>query len=166
MRSLQAQPVELNIFRTAAILGIVAMFAGILLYEPLFFLVPIAFLFAYQLILNFKTIFYLLLIVTPASIEYYSPTGFSTTLPTEPIMLVFMLTFIFYVFLKQELFDRAFISHPLTIILFMHSCTHHFQVGNIFFTNSRQKIFCWYCIFFNVFHSSGTRNLVQLSVLM
>ncbi|MBK7036530.1 MAG: O-antigen ligase family protein [Chitinophagales bacterium] len=120
MRSLQAQPVELNIFRTAAILGIVAMFAGILLYEPLFFLVPIAFLFAYQLILNFKTIFYLLLIVTPASIEYYSPTGFSTTLPTEPIMLVFMLTFIFYVFLKQELFDRAFISHPLTIILFIH----------------------------------------------
>ncbi len=120
MRSIQAKPVEINIFITAAILGITAMFAGILLYEPLFYLVPVAFLFAYQLILNYKYIFYLLLIATPASIEYYAPSGFSTTLPTEPIMVVFMLTFLFFIFLKQEVFDGKFISHPLTIILLIH----------------------------------------------
>lgn len=120
MLKLQAQPVELNIFKAATALAIASIFAGLLTDQILFYLVPIAFLFAYQLILNFKINYFLLLIATPASIEYYAPSGFSTTLPTEPIMIVLMLTFIFFIFLRRDLMDSGFINHPLTIILFIH----------------------------------------------
>jgi len=37
MLNLQAKPVELNIFWTATVLAIAAMFAGFMLEEPLFF---------------------------------------------------------------------------------------------------------------------------------
>lgn len=96
MLNLQAKPVELNIFWTATVLAIAAMFAGFMLEEPLFFLVPVGFLFSYQLIINYKTIFFLLLLVTPGATEFYFTGGFSTTLPTEPIMIVLMLTFFFF----------------------------------------------------------------------
>lgn len=121
MLDAQATRVSTNyFFWTATALTITALFAGILIEEPLFFLVPVAFLFAYQMILNYKAIFFLLLIATPGAIEYYAPSGFSTTLPTEPLMIIFMLTFIFFVFIKREIFERSFFLHPLSIILYIH----------------------------------------------
>jgi len=120
MVKLQAKPVELNIFWTATILAIASMFAGLMLNEPLFFLTPIGFLFAYQLILNYRTIFFLLLFVTPGATEFYGASGFSTTLPTEPIMIVLMFTFLFFVLMKREILDKAFFTHPLAIILYIH----------------------------------------------
>ena len=68
MLNLQAKPVELNIFWTATVLAIAAMFAGFMLEEPLFFLVPVGFLFAYQLIINYKIIFFIKIIKTPCLI--------------------------------------------------------------------------------------------------
>ncbi|HNJ89037.1 MAG TPA: O-antigen ligase family protein [Chitinophagales bacterium] len=114
------KPVEFSIYWIATLLAIVAIFAGVILEEPLYFAVPVAFLFAYQMIVDFRVIFFLLLIATPFSIEYYSSSGFSTTLPTEPMMIIFMFTFIFFIFLKRELFDTGFFLHPLTIILYVH----------------------------------------------
>ena len=120
MLNLQAKPVELNIFWTATVLAIVSMFAGFMLDEPLFYLVPAALLFAYQLVLNYKKIFFLLLLVTPGATEFYSSSGFSTTLPTEPIMIVLMLTFLFFVIMKREILDKDFFTHPLAIIIYIH----------------------------------------------
>ncbi len=120
MLKLQAQPVENTIFKAATIIAIVSVFAALLTNEILFCLVPVAVLFAYQLILDYKVIYFLLLISTPASIEYYASSGFSTTLPTEPIMIIFMLTTIFYIFLQSDIFDEAVFSHPLTLILLVH----------------------------------------------
>lgn len=120
MLNLQAKPVELNVFWTATALAIASMFAGVILEEPLFFLTPIAFLLAFQLVLNYKKVFYLLLLVTPPATEFYSASGFSTTLPTEPLMIILMLTFLFFVLLKQENLDKQFFTHPLAIILYIH----------------------------------------------
>ena len=120
MLNLQAKPVELNIFWTATVLAIAAMFAGFMLEEPLFFLVPVGFLFAYQLIINYKIIFFLLLLVTPGATEFYFTGGFSTTLPTEPIMIVLMLTFFFFLMMKRENLDKAFFTHPLAFVLYLH----------------------------------------------
>lgn len=65
------KPVEFSIYWIATLLAIVAIFAGVILEEPLYFAVPVAFLFAYQMIVDFRVIFFLLLIATPFSIEYY-----------------------------------------------------------------------------------------------
>ncbi|MBK7442160.1 MAG: O-antigen ligase family protein [Bacteroidetes bacterium] len=120
MLNLQAKPVELNIFWTATVLAITSMFAGFMLNEPLFYLAPVGFLFAYQLVINYKKIFFLLLLVTPGATEFYSSSGFSTTLPTEPIMIVLMFTFLFFVLMKREILDRDFFSHPIAIVLYIH----------------------------------------------
>ncbi len=120
MLNLQAKPVEFNIFWAAVAMAVTAMFAGVLLNEPLFYLTPVALLFAYQMVLNYKYIFYLLLIVTPAAVEFYLPSGVSVSLPTEPVMVIFMFTFLFFIIMKREIFDREFLSHPLTIILYIH----------------------------------------------
>ena len=114
------QPVERTIIWTAIALFIVTVFAGILTEEPLFFAAPVAFLIAYQLVINYKVIFYILLIVTPPAVEYYSDSGFSTTLPTEPLMIILMFTFIFIVSMKKEIVSRKFLLHPVTIILYIH----------------------------------------------
>lgn len=113
-------PVERTVFWTAITLFMVAVFAGILAEEPLFFGVPVAFLLAYQLVINYRSIFYLLLIVTPPAVEYYSDSGFSTTLPTEPLMIILMFTFIFLVIMDKKNVSRDFLLHPVTIILYIH----------------------------------------------
>ncbi len=114
------QPVERSVFWTATALSIAALFAGVALEEFTFFVVPIAFLFTAQMLLDYRVIFYLLVLVTPFSIEYYTASGVSTTIPTEPIMVLFMLSFIFLVFIRSADFERRFITHPITIILFIH----------------------------------------------
>lgn len=114
------KPVELSVYWTATVLAIVSLFAGFILEEPLFFTIPAAFLFAYQMIVDYKVIFWLLVLATPFSIEYYADSGLSTTLPTEPMMIIFMFTFVFFIFLKRDDFDRAFYLHPLSIILYVH----------------------------------------------
>ncbi len=120
MLKLLEKPVEQNIFWSAIVLFLITIFAGILAEEPLFFAAPAAFLLAYQLIVNYRVVFFLLLIATPLSIEFYTESGFSTTLPTEPLMILLMFTFIFYVLLKKETVAKAFLTHPITIILFIH----------------------------------------------
>lgn len=114
------KPVEQSVFWAATAISVVALLAGVVLYEPLFYVVPAAFLFAFQMLVDYRAIFYLLVLATPFSIEYYSTTGLSTTLPTEPLMVVFMLSFIFLLFLRTADFERRFVTHPLTIILFVH----------------------------------------------
>jgi len=120
MVNLAAKPLEQNIFLAAIVLFIVAVFGGVLAGEPLFFTAPVAFLLAYQLTLNYKAIFFLLLIVTPPAIEYYFPNGFATTLPTEPLMIILTLTCVFMLILKKDFFNREFLTHPITIILYIH----------------------------------------------
>ncbi len=120
MLKLLEKPVEQNIFWSAIVLFLITIFAGILADEPLFFAAPAAFLLAYQLVVNYRVIFFLLLIVTPLSIEFYTESGFSTTLPTEPLMILLMFTFIFYMLMKKETVTHTFLMHPITLILIIH----------------------------------------------
>jgi len=144
------QPFFLAITAAAA----VALFGGILVDEPLFYLVPVAILFAFQMILDYKVIFYLLILCTPFSIEYYADSGLSTTIPTEPVMVLFMLTFIFFIFLRSDDFDLLFFQHPLSILLFVHFAwiviTTIFSVEPVisikYLAGKTWYITTWFCI--------------------
>ena len=82
----------------------------------------------YVSIVDFKSIFFLLLACIPLSIEFQFPNGFSTDLPTEPLMIG--LTFIYWLYSFKRgvvlsegiIWQRGgkFFQHPITLLLLMH----------------------------------------------
>ncbi|MFN0276080.1 MAG: O-antigen ligase family protein [Chitinophagales bacterium] len=120
MPELSAQRFNKNIIFVSAGILLVSIFTAILTNEILLCLAPLAFLLAYQLLIDFRPVFYLLLLITPLSIEFAISDGFSTDLPTEPLEIILMFTFIFYVILRRENINVAFLNHPVTIILLLH----------------------------------------------
>lgn len=99
---------------------LLSIFGAILTNEILLCLAPLAFLLAYQLLIDFRPVFFLLLLVTPVSLEFAVSDSYSTDLPTEPLEILLMFTFLFYVLLKKEHVNTSFLNHPVTIILCIH----------------------------------------------
>ena len=109
-----------RIVQTGSFLLLATILGALLTNEPLWLLAPVAFLITCQLIIDFRPVFYLLLLVTPGALEYHFESGFSTDIPTEPLEIVLMFTFIFLVILKGELLQRKFLLHPVAIVLYFH----------------------------------------------
>lgn len=107
------------IFAGAGIL-LLAIAAAIVLNEPLICLAPVAFLLACQLLVDYRPVFYLLLFATPLSIEYQFSSGLGTDLPTEPLEVLLMFTFVFYVILQKEYLRRELFVHPISLLLYVH----------------------------------------------
>ena len=71
-------------------------------------------------ILDYRSIYFLLLAMLPCSIEYYFPSGLATDLPTEPLMVGLMLVTFGLVFFRYSLLPIGFLSHPLWLLLMLH----------------------------------------------
>jgi O-antigen ligase len=82
--------------------------------------VPAVLLLAYLCIVDFRTVFYLLLLFIPLSTEVYLPNGFGTDLPTEPLIVGLMLVYFIYVLPKGREMNTGFLRHPLTLLLLLH----------------------------------------------
>ncbi|MBP7184101.1 MAG: O-antigen ligase family protein [Saprospiraceae bacterium] len=108
------------IFWGFAICFLMSIFIGAATQKVFYLAIPFVPLFAYVLIVDFRLIFYLLLIVIPFSVEVVFSNGFGTDLPTEP--LIILLTGIYILFTISEGFkaNSNFIRHPLTLILLIH----------------------------------------------
>lgn len=111
---------EKKLVYAGAVILIISIAAAILANEPLICLAPVAFLLAYQLIIDYRPVFYLLLFTTPLALEYKFESGFGTDLPTEPLEILLMFTFIFYVLLQKEFLRFDFIKHPISLIIYVH----------------------------------------------
>lgn len=120
MLSIAGKPDIRNIVIAGILILIVSVLGGLIANEPLVYLAPVAFLLAFQLVMNYRAVFYLLLISTPVSIEYSFDNGFSTNLPTEPLMILLMFTFIFRVLMDRRSIDPKLIRHPITFVLIIH----------------------------------------------
>lgn len=99
---------------------LVSIGAAIIANEPLICLAPIAFLLAYQLLIDYRPVFYLLLLSTPVALEYQFESGLGTDIPTEPLEILLMFTFIFYVILQKEHLRLEFFRHPISVIIYIH----------------------------------------------
>ncbi|HAE13190.1 MAG: O-antigen ligase family protein [Chitinophagales bacterium] len=111
---------EKQLLFTGAGILLISIFAAILANEPLICLAPVAFLITCQIIIDFRPLFFLLLLSTPLAIEYRFDGGFGTDLPTEPLEVLLMFTFIFYALLRKEQISRRFLLHPVSILLYIH----------------------------------------------
>ncbi len=105
------------VYAFTIVLGVVlALVTG---FYPLLIL-PLGVLVAFVAVVDFRKIFYLLLICIPLSTEFYLPNGFATDLPTEPLIVGLTLVYIYYLFSNLHRINAAFFKHPIMLVLFLH----------------------------------------------
>lgn len=82
--------------------------------------IPAVLLLAYVAIVDFRSLFFLLLACIPFSIEYTFPNGFGTDLPTEPLIVGLMLVYFLYI-AKSGFVLRGgiFLRHPITLLIIL-----------------------------------------------
>ena len=97
-----------------------SIFAAVHYQMELLWLAPAALLVAYLAVVDFKKLFFLLFASIPFSMEYTFPNGFSTDLPSEPLMIGLMGVTFIYVLLNFRTINTKIIRHPLTLMLFLH----------------------------------------------
>lgn len=81
---------------------------------------PLAILVIYLTIVDFRTVFYLLLACLPLSTELDFDSGFSTDFPTEPLILGLMGVYILYAIRHYDQIDGRFFKHPISVLLGLH----------------------------------------------
>ncbi len=109
-----------QMFKWFSIITLLSLFAGIAF--EMFYLagIPAFLILAYLTIIDFRKVFYLLLICIPLSTEFYLPNGLATDLPTEPLMVGLMLVYGLYVLRHGREMDSSFIRHPIALLLTLH----------------------------------------------
>ncbi|MDX1940893.1 MAG: O-antigen ligase family protein [Saprospiraceae bacterium] len=81
---------------------------------------PAFFLLVYFTIVDFRTIFFILLAFIPLSTEIFLPNGFGTDLPTEPFIVGLMMVYLLFVSRHSERMEAGFFRHPITTLLYLH----------------------------------------------
>jgi len=99
---------------------LIGVVGGLLTDTLVLFALPAVFLLAYITIVDFRKVFYLLLVMLPLSTEVELPGGFATDLPSEPLMLLLTGVFMLYALYKGRQLNIAFLKHPLTLLLLLH----------------------------------------------
>lgn len=83
-------------------------------------LAPFAVIIAAVAIINFRWLYYLLLISIPLSIEYSFSPSLATDLPDEPLMVGLMFITLLYLLLYPKSLPRGYLFHPLLILVGLH----------------------------------------------
>jgi O-antigen ligase len=121
------------------------------------------------LIKEVKNFYYLFALVLPFSIEFGLPGGFSTDLPTEPLMWILTVLSVMILCWKATKVNLSFWKNPISILLFLHV----FWIGSLVLTSTEMvfslKFFLaklWYVIPFYFFFGLLYReqNFIQVFI--
>jgi len=97
-----------------------SLVVGLLTEQYALFAAPVVVaIFAFAM-LDWKKLYYLFIFCIPLSITISVGEGFSTDLPTEPIMIFFMLVLFTYCLFNFNKFDLEFFKHPIIQLLLLH----------------------------------------------
>ena len=107
------------LFSLFTLLIATAIFLGAYLELDSLFVIPATALFAYFALFDFKKLYYLLILALPITLEKELPGGLSIDIPGEPVLITFLMIFIFYLLTKRK-YNPEFIKTPLIQILFVH----------------------------------------------
>lgn len=133
---------------TATILSVLAAFQTELYYLAL---IPFGLLIAYMAVINFKVLYYFMLVTLPLSIEYSFSNSLATDLPDEPLMIGMMLVTLLFILSNYKSLPTGFFANFLIVALGIHLFWIFFSaVGSVNFTVSL-KVFLakmWYVFSF------------------
>ena len=112
---------------------------------------PMVFLLVYLTIVDFRTVFFLLMACLPLSTELHFDSGLSTDFPTEPLILGLMGVYTLYAIRHYERIDGRFFRHPISILIGLHlgwiavtTVTSSYPLISIKFTLAK----VWYIVTF------------------
>ena len=88
--------------------------------EELLFGIPFVLILAYQTLVNYRPIYFLLFATIPLSTEFFFSNGLSTDLPSEPLIVSLMLVYVIQALTRPDLINGKFFRHPLTLLLIAH----------------------------------------------
>jgi len=110
-----------GIFQLFGIALLVSLFLAIGTNQYFLAGIPVALLIAFVGVVDFRKIFLLLFASIPFSTDDITlPSGFSTDLPTEPLMIVLMGVFLLYVIRNGKTLSTKFLRHPISLLLLLH----------------------------------------------
>ncbi len=111
---------SLQIFKGFAVITVLSILLGIIFEMYYLAAIPAFLILAYMTLVDFRKIFFLLLICIPLSTEFYFDNGLATDLPTEPLMIGLMMIYGVYVLRHGREMSSEFIRHPLALLLALH----------------------------------------------
>jgi O-antigen ligase len=88
--------------------------------EELLLGIPFVLILAYQTLVNYRPIYFLLFATIPLSTEFFFSNGLSTDLPSEPLIVGLMLVYVIQALTRPDLINGKFFRHPLTLLLIAH----------------------------------------------
>ncbi|WP_207497114.1 O-antigen ligase family protein [Aridibaculum aurantiacum] len=111
-------------FMIAAAIFIAAMVVAFLKEQPLFLLLPFAYVVAkpvwYVVVNKTHWLFYLLIFLLPLSTEYNFTPSLGIDFPDEPLMMLLTAAAILLFFHSPKKFPAAVLQHPLFFLLIIH----------------------------------------------
>jgi O-antigen ligase len=105
------------LFGAATIISILAAFETGLHYLAL---IPFGIMLIYTGVINFKILYYLLLVTIPFSIEYSFSDSLGTDLPDEPMMVGLMAVTIFYLLSNYKALPTGYFANFIMVALLCH----------------------------------------------
>lgn len=114
------EAINKNIYTTYAVITVLSLLAAVGFQSIFPAAIPAVLLLVYLAVVDFRQLFFLLLLSIPFSIEYNFPNGFGTDLPTEPLMVGLMLVYFLYI-AKNGFILRGgvFLRHPITLLIIL-----------------------------------------------
>jgi O-antigen ligase len=88
--------------------------------EELLLGIPFVLILAYQTLVNYRPIYFLLFATIPLSTEFFFSNGLSTDLSSEPLIVGLMLVYVIQALTRPDLINGKFFRHPLTLLLIAH----------------------------------------------
>lgn len=85
--------------------------------QPLLLLLPMSIIGMVAMVMDFRILFYALMVALPISVEYMVTSSIGTDLPSEPLMIVCTLASVLYFVWDTRRLDLAFLKHPIFVIL-------------------------------------------------
>jgi len=131
--------------------------------------IPAIFLLAYVSIVDFKNVFFLLLMLLPLSIEVDLPGGFSTDFPAELLMVGLTLVYFLYVLQNGKTMSASFLRHPLTLLFLLHLGWTFitFLTSNAFFISLKFTLAkIWYVTTFYFLAGTVFKNIKDFKVYL
>ncbi len=108
------------IFKGYGAIVVLSVLLGIATETYALFGLPIFLAVAYVSVVDFRVLFYLLMVSIPLSMEVPLPGGFATDLPGEPLIIGLLLIYIVYLLRYPEKINGRFITHPITLVILVH----------------------------------------------
>lgn len=113
--------------------------------------VPMALLMLYLAVVDFRSLFYLLLFCLPLSTEVVLAGGFGTDLPSEPLMVGLMLITMLFFLSGSRVAELQRFWHPITLLLLLHVSWIYLTsiTSNLFFVSLKFSLAkTWYIVVF------------------